>query len=235
MGAIRLVDLDHREYGVGIKAGCMMTRYAFALLVVVLCECAVAFATDSRNELRRMFAAARSHNVAKVSGVFREMRPSSLAHTAYVVALYMAASSRYEGFYVDNFPTKREEVMNQLYGTIGSEMHLTPSPFYAFDELGRIARRGDEHAVRKLIEAHTVADGIVAEATAGQLIGLWNAEPKLVLRALADSSVSVQRTIVKEPYIWCDSSVRLPKMRLNTRAEPALLRQIVLQRRDCSR
>ncbi len=114
---------------------------------------------------------------------------SPAVHHAYHVARYIADPEGYAAQYVAEFPEDSAGVMGAVYevelakGPDGQR--LTPRFLYSFDELGKLAERGQPGAARKLFIVAGNADGVVTEFVCEQMVKALVDQPAKSVEALS--------------------------------------------------
>jgi hypothetical protein len=148
---------------------------------------------DTDAFLEVMFSYARDHDV----GTLEKLRPEiklkkdpGLA-TAYSLALYIAAPSKYRQQYVDNFPIDVEGI-HYLYERI--ELRgLTPTFLHSIDLIGSIAETGNAKAIEKVVIGIGHSDGGITELFCDTLTRLLDKQLKKTLTVLSRMDEGVRK------------------------------------------
>ncbi len=139
---------------------------------------------DTDTFLKEMFNYADSHNVKALEELRDRIRMKKDREltAAYSLALYIAAPKKYKQQYVDNFPIDSEGMsyFNERIELKG----LTPSYLY-IDAIGRIAEKGNDKAIEKVIIGFTLSDGGAAELFCDSLEKLFDKQLRKTLKAFS--------------------------------------------------
>lgn len=147
----------------------MRNRY-FYIIIFLFFSCSLVLAngpimkSNSEEYLKKLFEYAKSKNVQAVENLRSEVvgKPNAILTIGYSLSLYIAAPERYEEQYIDNFPTDFNGIMTILYNEIELKQ-LTPTFLYSIDAIGKIALKGNEKAVKKVLIGAGQSDGAVGE------------------------------------------------------------------------
>ena len=149
----------------------MNMHISLVLLLVSLMVCApesdvaangVSLSKDS-DPLVELFDLASKKNVSKLESMREAVNVSAnkALRRAYPVALFIAAPSQYEQEFVETFPVDHNGLMEELYGL--ELKQLTPRFLYSVMAIGKIADKGNEKAIQKVLHANVHSDGVVGE------------------------------------------------------------------------
>ena len=140
--------------------------------------------------LVELFDLASKKNASKLESM-REVVNASTNNTlrrAYPVALFIAAPSQYEQEFVETFPVDHNGLMEELYGL--ELKQLTPRFLYSVIALGKIADKGNEKAIQKVLQANTHSDGVVGELLCETFTNLLQDQPRKTLIELSALSAN---------------------------------------------
>ena len=176
----------------------MNMQKGLVLLLVSLMACShesevtangVSLFKDS-DPLVELFDLASKKNASKLESM-REVVNASTNNTlrrAYPVALFIAAPSQYEQEFVETFPVDHNGLMEELYGL--ELKQLTPRFLYSVIALGKIADKGNEKAIQKVLQANTHSDGVVGELLCETFTNLLQDQPRKTLIELSALSAN---------------------------------------------
>lgn len=146
----------------------MKTIILLTLLFCMLVGLQLAHGETESNEtdtyLAKVFNYAKVRNVQALESLKIEIERlnNSTLTRAYSLALYLAASEKYEDQYVDKFPVDSNGIMRDLYENIELK-RFTPRFLYSVEALGEIALKGNERAIEKILIGVVHSDGAVSE------------------------------------------------------------------------
>ncbi len=115
--------------------------------------------------LAKVFNYAKVRNVQALESLKIEIERlnNSTLTRAYSLALYLAASEKYEDQYVDKFPVDSNGIMRDLYENIELK-RFTPRFLYVSGaHWAEIALKGNERAIEKILIGVVHSDGAVSE------------------------------------------------------------------------
>jgi hypothetical protein len=125
-----------------------------------------------------LFERARAGDTEGLRGLaskVKEARSPAVEH-AYHLARYIADPQGYAAEYVAEFPEDSAAVMGAVYevelATGPDGKRLTPRFLYSFDELAKLAERGQPGAAQKLFVVAGASDGVVTEFVCEKTIKL---------------------------------------------------------------
>lgn len=129
-----------------------------------------------------------SEGLRALEAKVEEARSPRVRH-AYQLARYIADPEGYAAQYVAEFPEDYAGVMGAVYevelarGPDGQQ--LTPRFLYSFDELGKLAQRGQAGATRKLFIVAGSSDGVVTGSVCEGVIKMLIDQPARSVEALS--------------------------------------------------
>lgn len=146
--------------------------------------------SKDNDPLVELFDLASKKNVSMLESM-REAVNASTNKTlkrAYPVALFIAAPSQYEQEFVETFPVDHKGLMEELYGL--ELKQLTPRFLYSVIALGKIANKGHEKAIQKVLQANVHSDGVVGELLCENFTNLLQNQPQKTLIKLSALSAN---------------------------------------------
>jgi hypothetical protein len=120
----------------------------------------------------------------------------------YLLARYGSDPRNEASHFANEFPTNFHD-FDYVYA-------MTPSfsgrhGTYAFGELEKIATKGSDIALRKLLLISVRADGALGEFVAGSVSVIARQQPSTVLRDVSVMKSSDIDALVTNPLNWCDA------------------------------
>jgi hypothetical protein len=149
---------------------------AALLISIGTAGAALAGGDDSGALMAKLFERARAGDTKGLQGLASKVDEarSPTVRYAYQLARYIADPQGYAAQYVAEFPEDSAGVMGAVYevelATRADGRRLTPRFLYSFDELGKLAERGQPGATRKLFVVAGNSDGVVTEFVCEQAI-----------------------------------------------------------------
>lgn len=159
---------------------------SFALLLQLTGATCNAENADESSLISKLFTYAKESNVQAIEQMKADVEAvgNSSATNAYSLALYMANPQKYEDQYVDNFPIDTNGIMHDLYENIELKQ-LTPSFLFSVESLGKIAIKGNDKALQKILRGSMHADGAVGEMYCDYVGKLLDAHLQRTVTALS--------------------------------------------------
>lgn len=167
----------------------------FIIFSIGLCV-SYAIADETGIYLERIFYYAKRNDVKSLEEIKDKikLKDNEILDIAYSLALYIASPEKYQQKFVDDFPVTYEGLMVVLYQEIELKQ-LTPKFLYSVESIGIIAERGNEKAIRKILEGYIHSDGVVSEFLCDILLNLFRILPQKTLKILSGFDKN-QREIV---------------------------------------
>jgi len=169
---------------------------ALNLIVALLISMATASAVlaggdDSGALMTTLFERAKAGDIEGLRALESKVEGarSPMVRHAYHLARYIADPEGYAAQYIAEFPEDPSGVMRAVYevelarGPDGQP--LTPRFLYSFDELGKLAERGQPGATRKLFVVSGNSDGVVTEFVCEQTVKALVDRPATSVDALS--------------------------------------------------
>jgi hypothetical protein len=162
-----------------------------ALLVLAISKGVGAGGDESEELMTQLFQRASAGDTKGVETLEPKVKQihSPIVRYAYQIARYMANPVAYAQGFVDAFPENSEGVMGGVYqielAKRADGQRLTPRFLYSFDELGKLAERGQSGAARKLFVVAGTSDGVVTEFVCEKATRVLVVQPAESVDALA--------------------------------------------------
>lgn len=182
--------------------------------------------------VRVLFEHARAQRVKTLEGMADEVKSKNngTLNTAYLLALYIASPKKYEARFVKDFPVTSDGIMHDLYESIELK-NVTPKFLFSFEALGRVAQRGNEKAIYKILNGVTHSDGVVSERFCEIVITLLRKQLKKTVAVLSrigevDRGKILQCSEDMEPGELAEIKKNLKKVKPSSEMEKIVIRDI---------